>query len=328
MILYKYYGFSAGLSALKSSKLGFRQPSQFNDPLELTFLTEENGVVPRLKNDVCILSMTRSPLNPLMWAHYGDEHRGFVIGYDVDCELLTSASSNIISVNDGDVIYTSTKTPSKEAKELHLLWLTTQGAPSDETESEVVARLAKKVFLTKHTSWAYEEEVRVVKMIQSLFEEIGAVDSPPNWFETLSRTVAPGMSVSMIPGLFLTKETIKIKEVYLGCRNPLRSANIFDNSNHADRQLFEKAVREEWNVFCCFPEEGTWNLASSKADSSVLLIHQKTDNWTTDISIQGRDFIEAINSLEGHQVMSEDNLSITKFNSRVYVQLNGQFLPK
>jgi hypothetical protein len=43
MILYKYYGFEAGLSALKSQRLGFRLPAYFNDPFELSFLSNGSG---------------------------------------------------------------------------------------------------------------------------------------------------------------------------------------------------------------------------------------------------------------------------------------------
>ena len=34
LILYKYYGFNSGESALESERLGFRTPTHFNDPFE------------------------------------------------------------------------------------------------------------------------------------------------------------------------------------------------------------------------------------------------------------------------------------------------------
>lgn len=115
MILYKYYGYSAGLSALKSHNLGFREAQYFNDPFDLTYIDNSKNIgeitktIFHFKTYACILSLTRNPYNPLMWAHYGDEHRGFCIGYDVNDDLLTSQNHNLINVKDGSVIYTTTK---------------------------------------------------------------------------------------------------------------------------------------------------------------------------------------------------------------------------
>ena len=61
-----------------------------------------------LKN-VVILSLTRTPLNALMWAHYGEEHKGFVIGYDVDDQFFKCKTNNLIPIQQGNVIYTKTK---------------------------------------------------------------------------------------------------------------------------------------------------------------------------------------------------------------------------
>ena len=44
MILYKYYGFGAGLAALGSQKLGFREPRYFNDPFELSYLDNSDDL--------------------------------------------------------------------------------------------------------------------------------------------------------------------------------------------------------------------------------------------------------------------------------------------
>lgn len=119
MILYKYYGFNSGLTALQNSQFGFRTPRNFNDPFELTFLSNAEGPnskldqfemeLDQLKGSVAILSLTRTPLNPLMWAHYGEGHAGFVIGYDTSDKFLTSSKYNLVPVDDGDVVYANTK---------------------------------------------------------------------------------------------------------------------------------------------------------------------------------------------------------------------------
>ena len=42
-ILYKYYSYAGGKAALKSQNLGFRKPEFFNDPFELTALSNSVG---------------------------------------------------------------------------------------------------------------------------------------------------------------------------------------------------------------------------------------------------------------------------------------------
>lgn len=96
MSLYKYYDAEGGRAALNSRSLGGRTPSNFNEPFELTALSNGDGAMSKLhtlrvqieelKEQVVILSLTRSPLNLLMWAHYGREYTGMVVRY---CSIFT-----------------------------------------------------------------------------------------------------------------------------------------------------------------------------------------------------------------------------------------------
>lgn len=223
MILYKYYGFESGKMALNSRKLGFRKPSEFNDPFELTFLGNASGAesqldalhgrLKELADSVVILSLTRTYDNPLMWSHYGEEHRGFVIGYDVTGPFFEDKERNIISVDEGDVVYTNTKSQyilsDSFLTSLHDVWIRACGDSSfREPEFKNILR---KVFLTKHASWVYEEEVRLVRTAIDFFS-----DSHEEFFDELS-----GYTVPEKPkGLRLMNFTAGIKEVFLGARNP------------------------------------------------------------------------------------------------------------
>lgn len=223
MILYKYYDFQAGKKALKSRKLGFRKPSEFNDPFELTFLGNALGVeseigvlhgkLKELADSVVILSLTRTYDNPLMWSHYGESHRGFVIGYDVTGPFFENKERNIISVDEGDVVYTNTKSQyilsDSFLTSLHDVWVRACGAPNFlEPEFRSILR---KVFLTKHSSWVYEEEVRLVRTAMDFFRE-----SQEEYFDELS-----GYTLLEKPkGLRLMHFTAGIKEIYLGAKNP------------------------------------------------------------------------------------------------------------
>lgn len=166
MILYKYYSAGNGLKAIESRRLGFRSPEYFNDPFELTALSNGDGPgskldllrqqVHQLKEHVVVLSLTRNPKNPLMWAHYGCEHTGIVVGYDVSDVFLTSQEHNLIPVDSGDVIYTHTKSPFKnDARD--------NGSPPSDLSMELRAwRAWRDAFLrtTGHSSAAFPDKAR------------------------------------------------------------------------------------------------------------------------------------------------------------------------
>ncbi|MGB1257972.1 MAG: DUF2971 domain-containing protein, partial [Thiolinea sp.] len=114
--------FEAARKVIDEPSVGFSCLEDLNDPFECTsFGFKENGelnVTPRTATGACknrfsrqygVLSLTRQPLNPLMWSHYGDSHQGVVIGFDVDSAGLSDASSCIIPSQYGEVVYTSTK---------------------------------------------------------------------------------------------------------------------------------------------------------------------------------------------------------------------------
>jgi Protein of unknown function (DUF2971) len=216
MILYKYYGYKAGLAALRSRKLGFRCPNEFNDPLELSFPGDKSDSTGQplaqalevLRKWVVILSLTKTPTDPLMWAHYGEEHRGFVIGYDISDPFLSSSDYNLITVDDGTVTYASPTaskiTAAYDPTTIHSLLQFSLGAPPNEKILDEVRSLAKKVFLTKHPRWSSEREVRVVKLLTSAFETASDYQADPLCrFSTPSRLVAPGIACALIRGLYL-----------------------------------------------------------------------------------------------------------------------------
>ncbi len=223
MILYKYYNFNAGKSALESERVGFRTPTYFNDPFEASVIEGKSFTKDRIQNtlnNVAILSLTRNPLNSLMWAHYGDEHKGFVIGYEVETPFFKCKESNLIPVHKGSVIYTKTKPFLKTSTRKTTNLCNAIDGIYDE-EDHQTKELIDHLFLNKDTIWSYEEEVRIVKRISSVIMETHEYwENPYNRYSTLSREIRPGHSKEIIPGLKIYDHQIKIKEVYLGARNP------------------------------------------------------------------------------------------------------------
>lgn len=263
MILYKYYGYDSGLKAIKSRNLGFRKPKHFNDPFELSYLSNSDGNSSKItmlntrldqfRDSVAILSLTRTPDNPLMWAHYGEEHKGFVIGYDATDKFLSSQEYNLIPATSGDVVYTNTKSSHfldqdtmRKVNEIYLSSLGRNNIKDPETVS-----LARKIFLTKHASWVYEEEVRVVKIIDSIFMESRDFQSDPlRSYSILLEENSSGFSKEKIPGLSIFNHISKIKEIYLGLRNPLIQSDKFDEIPRFDfPQIFTFQMNDRsWSL--------------------------------------------------------------------------------
>lgn len=338
MILYKYYGFNSGVSALLSQQLGFREPRYFNDPFELSYLDNSDDIdfvaskINELNKSLVILSLTRTPYNPLMWAHYGEEHRGFVIGYEIEDEFLQSNEYNVIAANKGDVIYTSQKekielTP--EIKEtLHKAYLVSQGVKIDDylgAERESIEKLLKKSLLYKHASWSYEEEVRVVKVLDSKFEASEKWQSNPNRsFSSINKLVAPGIGCSIVNGLYLFNKKINIKEVYLGSRNPLR-LNLGDDLI-ANTRLAELAEEHLWSVKLINMSSGTWGLESEPTSGSTLNVHEKTKGLINSFSFNGIEaeyLAEKLPSLLGN---ASDRYELTNWSGDLGLKKNGDFV--
>jgi len=85
-----------------------------------------------------ILSLSRNPLNYLMWSHYANKHKGFCIGFDkfILFELIGGSL--------GPVVYSET------LPKLRLF--------------EDIVEFQSKQLGTKSKDWDYEEEYRVIKI--------------------------------------------------------------------------------------------------------------------------------------------------------------------
>ena len=175
MILYKYVGFDAGLKILETNTLGFSHLEDFNDPFEGTALGVIQSDIEGISSDrfiqqckdkfsrrFAVLSLTRAPLNPLMWSHYGESYKGIVIGIDTAKAGLEDVAKFMIPAQKGEVIYLATapKNPITLSQEEIF-----QIAEKTDIRQPEYAELYKRAFLYKSLYWAYEEEVRIVKNI-------------------------------------------------------------------------------------------------------------------------------------------------------------------
>lgn len=102
------------------------------------------------ENNVGVLSLTESPDNLLMWAHYANSHKGFVVEFDSEHPFFDQRKSEKDELRHLKKInYTKTR-PSNVLMEV-------------ENMSE---------FLVKSTDWAYEKEWRILAALDDADKRI------------------------------------------------------------------------------------------------------------------------------------------------------------
>jgi hypothetical protein len=226
MILYKYVSFGTGKTILESNSVCFSQPKDFNDPFDLPSYPAEEvanpvvGIFSQIrvmaKNSIWsentgILPLTRTPTNPLMWAHYADMHRGLVIGINVAAAGFTDEKTNLIPAQFGSVIYVSRRSsePFIDKPQSGIAVGSTYHFPRDHYEK------LQRLFLHKPLYWSYEEEVRVLKCLKAASPD--TPETPSGKFNVVSgkgRT----LFLYMLPAN-------SIRELYVGYRSDHRDAD-------------------------------------------------------------------------------------------------------
>lgn len=135
--------------------------------------------------NTAVLSLTRTPTNALMWAHYADQHRGAVLAIDAEAAGLLDVERNLVPAHFGNVVYAR----HRPSGPYHL----NQGPAVSVgvTHNFVLEHYEKwqRLFLTKPIEWAYEEEVRVVKTIRGLDQ--GQTDIPSGTFSVQTHQNRP-----------------------------------------------------------------------------------------------------------------------------------------
>jgi hypothetical protein len=100
-------------------------------------------------DNVGICCLTKDPLNLLMWAHYADNHKGFVVEFDIPIESYDKPESEVEFFElliPHEVNYNQKK-------------------PIVKFDDSLETKLEKQ-FLTKGKDWEYEQEERVVDYIR------------------------------------------------------------------------------------------------------------------------------------------------------------------
>ena len=169
MILYKYisedsleYIFVANGISIK-----FTPFCDFNDPFEsygASIAPHDEGSLIHLtmrheiNNKLACLCLSKDPLNVLMWSHYADKHKGFVIGIDTEDAGFEDEANLIITAKKGDMDYRGERD---------------NVSVSVTHENIFDEHVSRKLLLSKSLHWAYENEVRIIKRTALLDNQSG-----------------------------------------------------------------------------------------------------------------------------------------------------------
>lgn len=254
--------FSAARKVIDTQSIGFSCLEDLNDPFECTAFgfrdSEDSSITATVATNACknrfsrkygVLSLTRQPLNALMWSHYGDYHQGVVIGFDSDLAGFSDTKRNVIPSQYGEVIYSATK-PHKNIPIIEEQELMDIG--ENISFDLDTFNLVKRAFLYKSVEWAYEEEVRVVKNIGGIpFGYHSGTGRYCEWNK---------ISVSDRPLYCLEVPEDSIKEIYLGrhiYRNVSKSSSI---TNDELKDVLQSWERRDIRMMQCEPDMNSWRL--------------------------------------------------------------------
>lgn len=175
------------LESLVRSQLYFARPETLNDPYDcqvdllkaleraiflasgaqkeaLQQAIQRRPIFDQINNDIKdfgVCSFSASPENQVLWAHYGDEHRGICLTYTIPEEFVNGTNKIIgfSGVNYGNDLLT----------EFFLNYQFDKvGTELGDFEMEAM----KMVLTIKSEDWGYEEEVRMIR------QESGPMEIP------------------------------------------------------------------------------------------------------------------------------------------------------
>lgn len=245
MLFYKYLSFRSGKKLLETCKVAFSRPWDFNDPFELhcAWNDFENTVfgpiaVRKLHETTLMLCLSKIPLNPLMWAHYGSSHKGFVIGLDVEECGWCDERKSTVPCQYGEVTYAKER-PSEPSK-IGRMDIGNERSYRPELQGRL-----RQFFLTKPDCWSYEQEVRVVKCA-----------SDHEWcLENGGASIDDTIDQAGLSNKKYLQEIPRsaIKEIYLGLCNPC-------NETACGRDFDITPWLDRARVKCCRLSPTSWDL--------------------------------------------------------------------
>src|SRR6266404_4526176 len=141
LVLYKYYP-CARIDIFQNESVRFARPREFNDSFDSHYRSSQGKPTVsrrelKFRKEVGIFCLTRDPDNQLMWVHYAEQQKGFVIGFHTQSALFKNDGRQL-----GKVRYNPT--------------------PPDFAEMT-----PEQACFYKAQQWEYEEEWRCIQMFRA-----------------------------------------------------------------------------------------------------------------------------------------------------------------
>jgi len=138
-----------GITDLEDRRLKLATIDDLNDPFDLYAIDTTDPrmayavtmSVAQVKEDTGLLCFSRNWDNLLLWSHYAAKHTGLCLGFDIPDH---SSGASVYM----DVLYQPNLLKIRDAKDLNL-------------------DFAYRSLCTKHESWSYEQEVRILVGIKN-----------------------------------------------------------------------------------------------------------------------------------------------------------------
>ena len=225
-ILYKYLPQSR-LDVLVDGRIRFSPPRDLNDPFESRPLVRANrssamrraqleldgdltsrvaefeafavehgpqAVWDAVNETLGILSLSTNPTQPVMWGHYADSYRGFLVGFDAVHPWLAGPENSDDLLEQVRPVNYTLKRPRVEV------------GSRDDID---LRAFALGTVLTKHKAWSFEDEWRAVRMRAGSLPP-GNCEGVSHLFEIPAETV---LEIVMGPRMETTNQQILHKMV-------------------------------------------------------------------------------------------------------------------
>ena len=112
----------------------------------------------KTRNETGILSLSKKKKNILMWSHYSDSHKGYVVGFDTTHNFFQKKEKRqIAGLQKIEYSKIRPKIPSYEQ-------IMSQ-------RKEDAQQVVNSIFYTKSPHWEYEKEWRLIKSLDTRHKE-------------------------------------------------------------------------------------------------------------------------------------------------------------
>jgi hypothetical protein len=131
----------------------YEESNEYQEAKKRNYQLEElmNFLI-KCRNEFGVLSLTSDPLNVLMWAHYGNNHQGICIGFDMEHSFFSQAGIGQ-TTNKCNNLFNLLKVEYNNERPNY----------NNYTDCEY----AEKAFTSKFKHWSYEEEYRLIRKLPS-----------------------------------------------------------------------------------------------------------------------------------------------------------------